>query len=144
MLEAGKLPPGWRTTEFPGEGTVYVQDSQPDIFHSAPPVSSDIAPQSFPPYGIGLRTKVGQFYLTNEDKSDKPEPPGKRYLRMGISSSKGAIRLPSSHRRKCRVGLSSPFLFIVLSEAYGFSPDEMGHLGAARLGPYSVLNVMLI
>ncbi|KAK1835138.1 heterokaryon incompatibility protein-domain-containing protein [Podospora conica] len=150
MPEAGKLPLGWRATEFPSEGTVYVQDSQPDVFHSAPPVSKDVALQSFPPYGIGMRTKIGQFWLTIDDKSGRPEPPqGRPYMRFGISSSNsgswlGSIRLPASYRRKYRNDFSSPFWFIVLSEAYGFGPDELGYLGAGRLEPYSVLNVMLV
>ncbi|KAK0710605.1 heterokaryon incompatibility protein-domain-containing protein [Lasiosphaeris hirsuta] len=153
VREAGQLPFGWRAAEFPGEGTVYVQDSQPDVFHSAPPVTN-INPQSFPPYGIGIRTKIGQFWLIVEDRSGKPEPLGRPFYRFGISTSTspssgngpwlGSIRLPGSWRRKYRDDFSSPFWFIVLSEAYGFGPDELDHMAAGKLEPYSVLNVMLV
>ncbi|KAK0652325.1 heterokaryon incompatibility protein-domain-containing protein [Cercophora newfieldiana] len=127
---------------------------KPDIFHSAPPASNAHSPPGFSPYGIGLRTRIGQFRLIIDDRSGKPEPPGRPFYRFGISTSSppssgedpwlGSTRLPGRWRRKYRDGFTSPFWFIVLSEAYGFGADELGKMAAKKREPYSVLNVMLV
>jgi hypothetical protein len=64
-------------------------------------VSKDVALQSFSPHGIGMRIKIGQFWLILEDKAGRPEPPGKRYLRFGISSSNSGSWLGAAFSAQC-------------------------------------------
>ncbi|KAK6086112.1 hypothetical protein SCUP234_01514 [Seiridium cupressi] len=50
------------------------------------------------------------------------------------------IRLPTSFRRR----LAAEYEFIVLSEAYNFSSEELGRQASRYIEPYSVVNAMLI
>ncbi|KAF7535592.1 hypothetical protein G7054_g5208 [Neopestalotiopsis clavispora] len=113
-----------------------------------------------PPHGLFIRTQVARFRLTLHDRSGQvDEPPG--IYRFGISWSAssppragvgsriradddepwlGTIRLSKSFRRK----LSDDYEFIVLSEAYNFSSEELGRQASRYIEPYSIFNVMLI
>ncbi|ETS84258.1 hypothetical protein PFICI_02283 [Pestalotiopsis fici W106-1] len=111
------------------------------------------------PHGLYIRTRAGKFRLTLHDRSGQvDEPPG--IYRFGISYSAssppraslgnggldddepwlGTIRLPKSFRRK----LSNEYEFIILSEAYNFSSEELGRQASRYTEPYSIFNVMLV
>ncbi|KAK6206125.1 hypothetical protein LQW54_007845 [Pestalotiopsis sp. IQ-011] len=109
-----------------------------------------------PTYGLHIRTKTSMFRLIPEDHSGQPNL-HPSLNRFGIShvppvpahkdtdkypgeSWLGSVRLPMSYQQN----FSNEFEFIVLSEAYVFSSEELLWSDSRDNEPFSLFNVMLI
>lgn len=112
-----------------------------------------------PAYGLYIRTKTSRFTLTLEDRSGQPKQLP-RLCRFGISYTSpvsahrdagkyaksgnepwlGTIRLPSRYHGR----LSEEFEFIVLSEAYTFTSEELLWDQSLENELFSLFNVMLV
>ncbi|KAH6648703.1 heterokaryon incompatibility protein-domain-containing protein [Truncatella angustata] len=109
--------------------------------------------------GLHIRTKVAKFRLTLFGRSGQSDdPPDLCHFRISCAASGpsrpvtpgstggddepwlGSIRLPISSR--CT--LNAEYEFIILSEAYNFSSDEIGRQASCCIEPWSIVNVMLI
>ncbi|KAJ9139155.1 HET-domain-containing protein [Pleurostoma richardsiae] len=149
----------WSEVETARDGIIYVEEGKTDIFHSTPPRVKPIYMFQEDPYGIRVKSKIAKFCLSIQDRTDRPEPAGRPFIRLGITSSGrstngqdedpwlGGIRLPGDfwrRTRKSRDDLFEPVEFVLLSEAYGFGPDELSPQAAGKLQPYAVYNVMLV
>lgn len=116
-------------------------------------------PKPHPIDGLHIKSKVAKFRLTLFDRSGQADdPPG--LCRFGISCSAsgpsrpvtpgatgggdepwiGTIRLPKRYRHR----LAAEYEFIILSESYNFSSDELGRQASRYREPYSIVNVMLV
>lgn len=109
-----------------------------------------------PAYGLHIRTKTSKFRLIPEDHSGKPNlhpslnrfgiahvspvPAHKDTDRYPGASWLGTVRLPMSYHQN----ISNEFEFIVLSEAYAFSSDELLWSDSRDNAPFSLVNVMLV
>ncbi|KAK1705299.1 heterokaryon incompatibility protein-domain-containing protein [Colletotrichum lupini] len=108
-----------------------------------------------PDFYLRLRTRVGKFRLTLHDRSGALKPPSlpdvkePHPVRFGITHSAarkeggedewlGSILMPKSYRQK----LGGPYEFVVLSDAYGFSGEELSSHASQK--PWEAVNVMLI
>ncbi|GKT54265.1 HET-domain-containing protein [Colletotrichum tofieldiae] len=108
-------------------------------------------------YHLRLRTRVGKFRLTLHDGSGALKPPslpdvkGPHPVRFGITHVDapkdgsgeewlGSILMPKEHRQ--RKQLQEAYEFVVLSEAYGFSGEELTQHASQK--PWGAVNVMLI
>ncbi|KAG7061172.1 HET-domain-containing protein [Colletotrichum scovillei] len=106
-------------------------------------------------FHLRLRTRVGKFRLTLHDRSGALKPPSlpdvkePHPVRFGITHSTapkdggedewlGSVLMPKGYRQKLR----GSYEFVVLSDAYGFSGEELSpHAGQE---PWEAVNVMLI
>ncbi|KXH25223.1 hypothetical protein CSIM01_04167 [Colletotrichum simmondsii] len=104
---------------------------------------------------LRLRTRVGKFRLTLHDRSGALKPPSlpdvkePHPVRFGITHSAapknggedewlGSILMPKGYRQKLR----GSYEFVVLSDAYGFSGEELSSHASQK--PWEAVNVMLI
>ncbi|OHE92059.1 hypothetical protein CORC01_12640 [Colletotrichum orchidophilum] len=108
-------------------------------------------------FHLRLRTRVGKFKLILHDRSGALKPPSlpdvkePHPVRFGITHSAvpedggeqdwlGSILMPKGYRQKEKLGAT--YEFVVLSEAYGFSGDELSRNAGQK--PWEAVNVMLI
>ncbi|KAL2881806.1 hypothetical protein SGCOL_002963 [Colletotrichum sp. CLE4] len=108
-------------------------------------------------FHLRLRTRVGKFRLTLHDRSGALKSPSlpdvkePHPVRFGITHSAlpkdggddewlGSVLMPKGYRQKGRLGCS--YEFVILSEAYGFSGEELSRHAGQK--PWEAVNVMLI
>lgn len=148
------LSEGWKAKETEDGDMVYFQIDKPSILHSIPPpVRLAEGDATISPGGLLIRTQIAKFRLTSEARSDRQEDKNKpRFGILPVNPPEaghretwiGGIRLSGFWHLKYKGNNPTPFEFIVLSEAYGFGPDEVGPDSAGKVEPYSVVNVMLV
>ncbi|KAF4572770.1 hypothetical protein EYR36_007280 [Pleurotus pulmonarius] len=148
------LPEGWKSEEMEGGDVVYFHADKSNILHSIPPpVRLAGVEPTISPGGLLICTQIAKFRLTSEDRSDRQEDKNKpRFGILPVNPPEnghretwiGGIRLSGHWRLKYKGNNPTPFEFIVLSEAYGFGPDEVYPDWAGQVEPYAVVNVMLV
>ncbi|KAI1322502.1 heterokaryon incompatibility protein-domain-containing protein [Xylariaceae sp. FL0255] len=116
-----------------------------------------------PAYYLYVLTRVRRFQLAESTRSSQwkpeayPELRGSNLCQFGITRVHertgvelnsddwlGTITLTKNYRRRIRRKLPVDYDFIVLSEAYCFSNEELGERESINLGPYAAVNVMMI
>ncbi|KAI0165119.1 HET-domain-containing protein [Hypoxylon sp. FL1284] len=157
----GELPPGWSAVATESDGICYVFGGDVERYHSVPlvqpppPHEPSNASQQPHPLGLRLRTRVARFRLTNLIRTfdmNRSTAAIERRGRFGLahpSSSSdepwlGTILLPQPARYHARLARGQDYELIVLSESYGFSLQEAAPSLAGRLGPYAVLDVIMV
>lgn len=146
----------WSKVATPNDGTCYVFGTDTHRYHSVPCMSSSavLTPVSIsgqPPF-LSLRTRKAIFRLTNLVLSpdfSKDDFPIEHRGRFGLALPSpatgdrpwlGTILLPVQYLAK----MARNHEFIVLSESYGFSRQEVSPTTAGQMEPFEVYDVMMI
>ncbi|RFU79733.1 hypothetical protein TARUN_2487 [Trichoderma arundinaceum] len=151
-----EMSPIWSKISTPKDGICYILGTDNHIYHSAPfleasPASPQLTSVS-PPHWLSLRTRIAHFRLTSlvlSSDYNKDDSPIERRGRFGISLPLpangdrpwlGTILLPVQYHAK----MAQNHEFIILSESYGFSRQEMAPVAASKMKPFGVYDVMMI
>ncbi|KAI1399287.1 HET-domain-containing protein [Hypoxylon fuscum] len=158
-LAEGELSAGWSKVSTASDGICYVFSNRVETYHSIPFISTIIpGPSEVVPIsqstGLRLRTRVARFRLTNSIRGidmNRESAAIERRGRFGLAAPSpatsdepwlGTILLPIPAQYHSR--LAQDYEFIILSESYGFSRQELGLSFASKLQPYDVFDVMMI
>ncbi|KAH6606337.1 hypothetical protein Trco_005490 [Trichoderma cornu-damae] len=150
------VPPSWSKVSTSKDGTCYTLGTNTNRYHSVPFIASSIAsPEAdmgSPPHGLGIRTRIAPFRLTSlvlSSDFNKDDFPIERRGRFGLSLPSpstgdrpwvGTILLPVRYHAK----MAQNHEFIILSESYGFSRQEMAPAAASKMNPFEVYDVMMV
>ncbi|TFB05514.1 hypothetical protein CCMA1212_002423 [Trichoderma ghanense] len=146
----------WSRIATPNDGICYVFGTDTHRYHSVPSMSSSAMLEqvntSGQPPCLCLRTRKASFRLTNLILSPdfgKDDFPIEQRGRFGLSLPSpsagdrpwlGTILLPVQYHAK----MAQDHEFIVLSESYGFTRQEVAPATAGRMKPFEVYDVMMV
>lgn len=146
------LPLDWSKVAASKDGVCYISGTDTHKYHSVPFISPPTVDTALLPLGLTLRTRIANFRLTSlvlSSDFNKDDFPIERRGRFGISLPSpsigdrpwlGTILLPVQYHAK----MAQDHEFIILSESYGFSRQEMAPAAARKLKPFDVYDVMMI
>ncbi|OTA04086.1 hypothetical protein A9Z42_0046640 [Trichoderma parareesei] len=152
-IEASK---NWSKVMTPNDGVCYIFGTDTRRYHSVPcmPSSALLEPvnTSGQPPCLCLRTRKAKFrltYLVLSPDFSKDDFPIEKRGRFGLSLPSpstgdrpwlGTILLPVQYLAK----MAQDHEFIILSESYGFSRQEVAPTTAGQMKPFEVYDVMMI
>ncbi|KAI1261495.1 heterokaryon incompatibility protein-domain-containing protein [Xylariaceae sp. FL1019] len=154
-------PPDWNGLPELDDPTRRVLPSRYCDYIRLNALKDGINPLQDAAYYLHVRSRHGRFQLTESTRSTLwkpemyPELRGKSLCQFGLQQPEetgadsdgewlGTITLPKTYRRRIRRKLPVVYDFVVLSDAYCFSNEELGERDAMNLGPYAAVNVMMV